>query len=60
MIIILRPGINIEQFSENSNNTMDIEHVDIVKGEFLSLIQVANIVLRYCSICSLMVRGGNG
>ena len=37
---------------------MDIKYVDIVKGE-LSSIYVANIVLRYWSIRSVMVAGGD-
>ena len=39
---------------------MDIEHVDIVTGEFLSSIWVANIDLRYWSIRSSMVIGRDG
>ena len=39
---------------------MDIEYVDIVTGEVLSLIYVTNIVLRYGLMCSSMIRGGDG
>ena len=39
---------------------MDFEYVDIMTGEFLPFIEVANIFLRYWSICSSMVRGGDG
>ena len=36
---------------------MDIYYVDIVTGEFVQLIQVANFVLRYWSVQFFMVRG---
>ena len=40
---------------------MDIEYVDIVQGIFILLsIKVANIVLIYWSIRSIMVRGEDG
>ena len=42
------------------HSIVDIEYVDIVTGEFLSSVYVANIVLIYWSIHSSMSWGAHG